>query len=126
MKSKTMRHAIKVRLFAAVLLATCVFAGAANAETMAIKFNLPFEVHWGKNLLPAGEYSVTMDSSANVGLVRSANGKVAIYTPIPIKAYSRTGQHRAICSGSREPTNRPLSELAFAWHFPDLPANHRC
>jgi hypothetical protein len=91
MKSKTMRHAIKVRLFAAVLLATCVFAGAANAETMAIKFNLPFEVHWGKNLLPAGEYSVTMDSSANVGLVRSANGKVAIYTPIPIKAYSRTG-----------------------------------
>src|SRR5258707_5406873 len=91
MKSKTMRHAIKVKLFAAVLLATCVFAGAAKAETMAIKFNLPFEVHWGKNLLPAGEYSVTMDSSANVGLVRSANGKVAIYTPIPIKAYSRTG-----------------------------------
>ena len=54
MKSKTMRHAIKVRLFAAVLLATCVFSGAANAQTMAIKFNLPFEVHWGKTLLPAG------------------------------------------------------------------------
>lgn len=91
MKSKTIRHAIKVRLFAVVLLATCAFATAANAQSVAIKFNLPFEVHWGKNLLPAGEYSATMDSSANVALVRSVNGKTAFFTPIPIKVYNRTG-----------------------------------
>jgi len=91
MKAKTMRHAIEVRMFAVVLLATCAFATAANAQTLAAKFTLPFEVHWGKNVLPAGEYSVSIDSSASVGLVRSANGKTAFYTPIPIRAYSHTG-----------------------------------
>jgi len=91
MERKTMRLTTKVRLFAAVLLATFAFTGAAKADTMAIKFNLPFEVHWGKNVLPPGEYSVTMDSYSNVGLVRPVRGKTAFYTPIPTKAYNRTG-----------------------------------
>ncbi len=91
MKTKTMRHAMQVRVLAVVLLATFAFAAAANAQTMAIRFNLPFEVHWGKNLLPAGEYSVTMDSSADVALVRSRNGKTAFFAPIPIKVSNHTG-----------------------------------
>jgi hypothetical protein len=91
MKSKTMRQGIKPGLLAAVLLATCAFATAANAQTVDIKFNLPFEVHWGKTVLPAGQYSATLDSSADVALVRSADRKIEFFTPIPIKAYSRTG-----------------------------------
>ena len=91
MKAKTIRHAIEVRLFTVVLLATCAFAGAVNAQTIAANFTLPFEVHWGKNALPAGEYTISMDSLANVALVRSANGKTACFTPIPVKAYSDKG-----------------------------------
>src|ERR1700680_4947133 len=91
MKAKTMRHAMEVRLFAVVLLATCAFAAAANAQTLAAKFNLPFEVHWGRNVLPAGEYTISMDSSSNVALVRSANGNTIGFTPIPIQSYSHTG-----------------------------------
>jgi len=91
MNAKTIRHAIEVRLFAVVLLASCAFAAAANAQTLAAKFTLPFETHWGKNVLPAGEYSITMDSSAEVALVRSANGKTVGFTPIPIKADSDKG-----------------------------------
>jgi hypothetical protein len=91
MKAKTMRHVIGVRLFATVLLATCAFAAAANAQTLAVKFTLPFEVHWGKNVLPAGKYSISMDSSANVALIRSANGKTVGFTPIPITATSHSG-----------------------------------
>ena len=91
MKARTIRHATGVRALAVVLLATCAFAAAANAQTVAVKFTLPFEVHWGKNLLPAGQYSVTLDSSADVGLVRSANRKIAFFTPIPIKASSHEG-----------------------------------
>ena len=91
MKTTTMRYAMRVRVLAVVLLATFAFAAAANAQTMAIRFKLPFEVHWGKNLLPAGEYSVTMDSSADVALVRSISGKTVFFAPIPIKVYSRTG-----------------------------------
>jgi hypothetical protein len=90
-KAKTMRLAIEVRLFAVVLLATCAFAAAANAQTMAAKFTLPFEVHWGKNVLPAGNYTISMDSLADVALVRSANGNTVGLTPIPIQAKSDKG-----------------------------------
>lgn len=91
MRNKGMRHATKARLFAVVLLATCAFAGIANAQTLAVKFTLPFEVQWGRNLLPAGEYSVSIDSSAKVALVRSANGNTVGFTPIPITATSHSG-----------------------------------
>jgi len=91
MRNMAMSHTTKVRLFAIVLFAICAFAAAANAQTIAAKFTLPFEVHWGKNLLPAGEYSITFDSSADVALLRSANGKTIGFTPIPMKAYSHTG-----------------------------------
>jgi hypothetical protein len=90
-KAKTMRHAIEVRLFAVVLLATCAFAAAANAQTLAAKFTLPFEVHWGKSVLPAGDYTISMNSLANVALVRSANGNTVGFTPIPIQAKSDKG-----------------------------------
>jgi hypothetical protein len=91
MKAKTIRHAIEVRLFAVVLLATCAFAAAANAQTLAAKFTLPFEVHWGKNVLPAGKYTVSMDSSTNVALIRSANGETVGFTPVPTRATSHSG-----------------------------------
>jgi hypothetical protein len=91
MRNKGMRHATTARLFAVVLLATCAFAGIANAQTLAVKFTLPFEVQWGRNVLPAGEYSVSIDSSAKVALVRSANGNTVGFTPIPITATSHSG-----------------------------------
>jgi hypothetical protein len=91
MKAMTIRHAIKVRLFAAALLATCAFATAANADTFLGRFTLPFEVHWGKSVLPAGDYTISMDSRTDVALVRSANGKSMGFTPIPIKASSDKG-----------------------------------
>lgn len=85
MKAKTIRHAIEVRIFAIVLLATCAFAAAANAQTIAARFTLPFEVHWGKNVLPPGDYMISIDSPANVALYRSADGKTVGFTPIPVK-----------------------------------------
>src|SRR5260370_34309822 len=45
----------------------------------------------GQNVLPAGEYSITMDSSAEAALVRSANGKTVGFTPSPMKADSDKG-----------------------------------
>ena len=55
MKAKTIRHAVEVRLFTAVLLATCAFVAAANAQTFSGRFTLPFEAHWGKNRSAGGE-----------------------------------------------------------------------
>ena len=91
MKAKTIRRAIKVRLFAAVLLATCAFAASANAQSFYAKFTLPFDTHWGKNVLPAGDYTISLDSRTNVALVRSADGQTVGFTPIPIEASSKKG-----------------------------------
>ena len=74
MKTKTIRRAIEVRLFAVVLLATCAFAASANAQSFTGRFTLPSETHWGKNVLPAGNYTISMDAKTNVALVRSAKG----------------------------------------------------
>jgi hypothetical protein len=91
MKAKTIRRAIEVKLFAVVLLATCAFAAAANAQSFYAKFTLPFDTHWGKNVLPAGNYTMSLNSQTNVALVRSADGKTVGFTPIPIEASSKKG-----------------------------------
>jgi len=91
MKSKTIRHPICARLFAAVLLATCAFTAAANAQSFSARFKLPFEVHWGKNVLPAGDYTIKFDWPANVALLEAVNGKTAGFTPVPITTSSDKG-----------------------------------
>ena len=91
MKTKTIRRAIEVRLFSVVLLATCAFAATANAQSFSGKFTLSSETHWGKNVLPAGNYTINMDARTNVALVRSADGNTVGFTPIPITASSDKG-----------------------------------
>jgi hypothetical protein len=89
--TKTIRRAIEVGLFAVVLLATCAFAATANAQSFSGKFTLPSETHWGKNVLPAGNYTMTLNSQTKVALVRSANGKTVGFTPIPIESSNHKG-----------------------------------
>lgn len=96
MKAKTIRHAIEVRIFAFALLATFAFAAAANAQTLSARFTLPFEVQWGKSVLPAGEYTINMDSTTNVVLFRSVDGKTAGFTPMAIKDDSTKGPQALI------------------------------
>jgi hypothetical protein len=91
MKAKTIRHAVEVRLFTAVLLATCAFVAAANAQTFSGRFTLPFEAHWGKIVLPAGNYTINLDSRYNVALLRTANGRAVGFAPIPIVSTSDKG-----------------------------------
>jgi hypothetical protein len=43
------------------VLASCFNAGFANAQTVGGKFTLPFEAHWGRATLPAGDYSFRLE-----------------------------------------------------------------
>ena len=45
------------------LLAVCFTASFATARDSEGKFTLPCETHWGTTLLPAGDYTFTLDSS---------------------------------------------------------------
>lgn len=78
---KTIRH-LTMKLFAAALLITCVCAGAANAEPLFKgKVNLPTQVRWGKAILPAGEYWVTLNSPSLPALltIRTTDGKRTVF-----------------------------------------------
>ncbi|HEV2201755.1 MAG TPA: hypothetical protein VGR73_18195 [Bryobacteraceae bacterium] len=59
------------------LLAICLNAGFANAQTMAGKFTLPFAAHWGQANLPAGDYSFRLEEGPG-GKVQVIRGNKAI------------------------------------------------
>lgn len=58
------------------LLAICLNAGFANAQTVAGTFTLPFEAHWGQATLPAGDYSFMLEGGpgGKVQVIRGNKG----------------------------------------------------
>ena len=85
MKTETIGNRSQVRMFVIVMLATCAFAAAANAQSSFTgRFTLPYEVHWGAAVLPAGEYTITMDTFHTVTLVQSASNNQSFYTRMPM------------------------------------------
>jgi hypothetical protein len=95
MKIETRRNAIKVILWA-VVLATCLFPVGLNAQsgspsTFVGNFTLPYEVHWGKAVLPAGAYSINMESIQTPTIVHSASGKTNMFVFAAIVAGSEKG-----------------------------------
>ncbi len=75
MKSNIKAITTKVTLFATVLLASCMFAGVANAQTVYGKFTLDHSARWGKAVLPAGEYSLTINPNKSPILVTITDAK---------------------------------------------------
>jgi hypothetical protein len=67
---KTIRSFSVFNILALAVLMAGLFPGHAHAQDAAIgKFNVPFEASWGKTVLPAGDYTLTMPSSAPWGYV---------------------------------------------------------
>ena len=72
-----------IPLFAFVL-AMCTFAIAANAQSKSVgSFKIPYEVTWNNSVLPAGEYTIKLDSLYDTVIVRSTEGgrSILIHTP---------------------------------------------
>ena len=82
---------MKATAFSVVTLAVCFLAGAANAApTFSGKFTFPYEVHWGRTVLPAGNYSITIDRFEPAAIVRSTNGKTHFVVMNPSRATAST------------------------------------
>ncbi len=68
-----------------VLFASFLFATAAQAQgqrpAYVGKFTLPYEVHWGKSVLPPDDYTVTIKFTGTpmIALIRSASGNAITY-----------------------------------------------
>lgn len=85
-------HATKAILFAGVLMANLGFSIAASAQpAWQGKFTLPYEVHWNHAVLPAGNYTITMESKHAPAIIRTANGDRSFYTGVPAVVGSEAG-----------------------------------
>jgi hypothetical protein len=78
-----------LKLLLGIVIATCVFTAVVNAQpSYTGKFTLPHEARWGSVVLPAGSYSILMDSPSAPALVWSANGETKMFTTPPTIADS--------------------------------------
>jgi hypothetical protein len=101
-----------VKFLLGVLIATCVFTVAANAHPgFAGKFTLPYEVHFGRTVLPAGEYFIQMDATMAPAMISSASGSMpAVYTNVlSIADNERGGTHLTVTTQGNERTVRSLN-----------------
>jgi hypothetical protein len=61
-------------------IAICVTAGSASAQPLVKgTFTLANEVRWGKAVLPAGHYSITVDGADRPALVSTLTGRRVAY-----------------------------------------------
>jgi hypothetical protein len=74
----TMRELVRLaRRSALAVVVGGLLAGAAQAgSAYGGKFTLPYEVRWGSATLPAGDYSLSMDSIKGPLQVIDASGRV--------------------------------------------------
>ena len=102
---------IRAIVFAMTLLAAIVLGGAANAyPTFSGKFTLPYEVHWGHAVLPAGDYTMTMEPFESAARVRAANGKIQFIPVFPsISDSLQGGTFLYVTSNGSERTVRCLN-----------------
>jgi hypothetical protein len=71
---KSIRSFTLLNLAVGSLLAICFNSGMASGQTMAGRFSLPFEAHWGLATLPAGDYSFNVDGIGRDAKVRIFQG----------------------------------------------------
>ena len=81
---KMTQHSTTVKLILGILIASCVFTSAANAQPIFVgKVTLPYEVHWNHAVLPAGEYFIRMDLKEAHAVLRSTSTDKLAYTAVP-------------------------------------------
>ena len=71
-----MKHQVRFAILLTLALVVAV-AVTTTAQGSAYngKFSLPYEVQWGRAVLPAGDYSLAMDSITGPLSVRDASGR---------------------------------------------------
>lgn len=93
--SNMIRHLTIAKLILGVLFATCVFTAAANAQpSFEGKFTLPYEVHWNRAVLPAGEYFIQLDTIGMPAVLSSTSSGKSVNTYSPIVADLEKGAAR--------------------------------
>jgi len=84
---KMTRMLFRVKSILVALVLTCLVGGTASAQARyTSKVTLPFEVRWGKTMLPAGEYRfVVFAGGSMLTVINAVGGKTsALAAPIAV------------------------------------------
>jgi hypothetical protein len=84
---RTTRKLVCMKSLLVALVLTCLAAGTASAQARySGKVTLPFEVRWGKTMLPAGEYRFQVLAGGGfLTAINEVGGKrIALAAPIAV------------------------------------------
>jgi len=97
---------------ALALLAACFSPPSLKAQpAYRGRFTLPFEIRWGTMVLPAGNYSFTMQSATDSGMVavRGEHARALIMNPVDIRESKVSDvSHLIVVRSGRKGTVRAL------------------
>jgi hypothetical protein len=112
-----------------VLFSIIAAAVAANAQiSFHGKFQLTSETRWGKAVLPAGHYSLTMDSAQSPIVIRSEDGKVSAMAEADFGELSAPGDSYIFVTGygkDRQIRSINLPQLGLELMFKPLTRRER-
>jgi len=116
MKANIQRNTFQLAVFAGLLLAACLFASLARAQSdFQGKFTLPHETQWGQAVLPAGDYLLAFTHAGPFPLlvIRDAQSSLVVaYESINIRESSAWGQSGLLVG--RQGTQRVVYSLRIA------------
>lgn len=117
--NRATKHSAKFALVVTLLMAISALTISTGAQPAWVgRFALPYEVHWNRAVLPAGEYTITVDSKSKPALIQSADGKRSIYTNVPIVAASEAGRASVLVTiAGSERTVRSMNSPALGVSF---------
>jgi hypothetical protein len=120
---KTIRHNSTYFMF--FFLAACVSTGILSAQAPGSvykgKFTLPFETRWGTAILPAGDYSLSLNSTTMPvrATIRGENGAVLIQAEAMATRSGSDKSSLIVVRNSRRGVVRSLylAEIGAAFYF---------
>jgi hypothetical protein len=96
MKATTMRYVHRAVMLVAVLLTAGLLPSPANAQwPFQGKFTLPYKTHWGKAVLPPGDYhlALTVDSlGAEILVIQNVKSRRVVAEPVIVREDSTKGE----------------------------------
>jgi hypothetical protein len=118
MKLRNVPKTTKVALLAIVLLATCLSASSANAQSaLNGKFTLTEKAYWGAGVIPAGDYqlSITATGLPSTVVIRNAtSGNTVAKLFLQVRESSTKGESELLIG------TRGKQRVIYALRVPQL------
>ena len=122
---KTNQKFTVLRLLVLGLLVAGFSARPASAQTLKGTFTLPSETHWGIAMLPAGDYSFTLDHDFSGSKFTISQGRQHV-AQIPTRGldYIKSGRSEMVLENG-DVRKLSLPQIGMAFEYPANNSRHR-